>query len=88
MDTVYIRGIELPPRVKGVTVVDCDGNYNIYVNTLLCEEAQQEVLEHEMCHVVSGHFEGYAPVIENEFEARSHFNIDRIQERLREMMCE
>jgi predicted nucleotide-binding protein len=39
---IYIRGIELPMTVKGVTVVDSDGNFNVYINILLSHAVQQK----------------------------------------------
>lgn len=84
MDAVYIRGLELPLRVRGVTVIDEDGNYNVFINALLGEDAQQDALMHEVCHIVSGHFDGYDPVFVNELEACHHINIEEIRSRLQE----
>lgn len=84
MNAIYIRGLELPPRVRGVTTIDDDGNYNVFVNTLLGEDAQHEALIHEICHIVSGHFEGFDPVLINELEASYHINMDLIQSKLQE----
>ncbi|MFI3326401.1 MAG: hypothetical protein R3Y35_09535 [Clostridia bacterium] len=67
--TVYIRGIEMPGSVKGVTVEDINGDYNVYVNTVLCPEARDRTYRHELKHIELNHFHDYNPVIINELEA-------------------
>lgn len=69
MNRVFIRGITLPGRVRGVTVKDEDDDYNIYINTVLCPEAQQRAIDHEIRHISRDHFFDDAPVICNEWEA-------------------
>ena len=32
MGEIFTRLIKLPPRIKGYTAIDDDGNYNIYLN--------------------------------------------------------
>jgi len=41
----------MPTSVKGMTVLDEDGNYNIYINDRLSHAARMEVYEHEMMHI-------------------------------------
>ena len=53
MNNIYIRGVALPGRVRGVTVKDDEDDYNVYINTQLCPN----------------HFYNDAPVIINELEA-------------------
>ena len=48
---IFIRGIELPLTVKGVTVLDCDGNFNVYINILLSYETQRNATKHEIKHI-------------------------------------
>lgn len=71
MEIIFIRGIEFPPTVKGVTTIDSDGNYNIYINLLLSDEAKKKTLDHELIHIKKCHFENYDPVIVNELEANA-----------------
>lgn len=71
METIYIRGVELPLTVKGITVTDADGNYNVYINLLLSEEARDRAVKHELVHIEKQHFENYDPVIVNELEANA-----------------
>ena len=71
METIFIRGVQLPPTVKGVTVTDADGNYNVYINLLLSDEAKHIAVHHELIHIKKHHFENFDPVIVNELEANA-----------------
>lgn len=51
-----IRLVELPTAVKGVTVMDKDGFYNIYINSNLLYEEQKKAIAHEMAHIARGDF--------------------------------
>lgn len=51
-----IRLIELPLGVKGVTVMDSDGFYNVYINCALSAEEQKQAIAHEICHISRGDF--------------------------------
>lgn len=51
MDNKYIRLVKLPYRVKGMTVADEEGNYNVYLNKNLSYEMQVEALLHEAEHI-------------------------------------
>lgn len=57
MDENYIRIIDLPSTVHGVTVRDEDGNYNIYINSSLSADARKRAIEHELKHINRGDFE-------------------------------
>ena len=52
----YIRYINLPHTVKGVTVLDADGFCNVYINARLSLSCQQEALEHEIRHITNDDF--------------------------------
>lgn len=71
MGDIYIRGIELPLTVKGVTVLDADGNFNVYINTLLSYDTQWKATKHEIKHIKKDHFYDFEPVIHNELEANA-----------------
>lgn len=66
---IYIRGIELPLKVKGITVLDSDGNFNVYINILLSQDTQRKAAIHEIKHIKREHFYDVNPVIYNELEA-------------------
>lgn len=69
MEQIFIRLIALPLTVKGVTVTDKDGNYNVYINSCLNYETQNTTAEHELTHIRKQHFYDYNPVVINEMEA-------------------
>ena len=68
MNEVIVRMVELDPRVKGFIRPDNNGDYNIYINTLLCEEVQRETLKHELEHIRRRHVYSDRPVREMEDE--------------------
>ena len=56
MTDYYVRLVELPRTVEGVTVPNNDGSFDIYINSLLPPQRRQEVLEHELGHIRGEHF--------------------------------
>jgi len=56
MDDIFLRYIPLPVTIKGLTVEDKSGNYNIYLNTRLSYEANVETLQHEIQHITNNDF--------------------------------
>lgn len=52
----YVRFVELPRRVEGVTVPNNDGSFSVYINSLLTEPQRRRVLEHELEHIEKEHF--------------------------------
>ena len=55
MADYYVRMVELPINVEGVTVKNSDGSFDIYINSLLCPEKVQEAFIHELNHVKKDH---------------------------------
>ena len=55
--------------IEGATALDADGNYNVYINTLLSEKTQERTIKHELNHIKKEHFYDFEPVIYNELEA-------------------
>ena len=83
MNNIYIRGIKLPLTVKGVTVLDSEGDFNVYINILLSYNTQQIATKHEIGHITKEHFYDYEPVVYNELEANvsssfSSGNLDKL----------
>jgi hypothetical protein len=68
---VFIRGLELPLKVKGVTVLDNNGDYNVYINVLLSDDVQKRTTRHELIHIKKEHFYDFEPVVHNELEANA-----------------
>ena len=52
----YVRLVELPLAVEGVTVPNDDGSFDIYINSRLPEPQRDQVLAHELRHVELEHF--------------------------------
>ena len=57
MDDYAIRFITLPHTVKGVTVMDNDGFYNVYINSQLSIEEQRKAIKHELEHIGRADFD-------------------------------
>ncbi len=53
---MIIRKIDLPIGVDGITVLDENGDYNVYLNDKLSYDAQAEAFRHEVEHIKQGHF--------------------------------
>jgi len=51
-----IRYINLPCRLSGVTVMDGEGFFNIYINSRLDYYHQQAAIQHEITHIIRGDF--------------------------------
>lgn len=51
-----IRYVNLPCRVKGVTVMDKDGFFNVYINARLDTWHQRLAVQHELTHISRGDF--------------------------------
>lgn len=52
MEEIMVRLVEsLPPSVEGFTILDENGDYNIYLNAKLSAEHQRAVYEHEWEHI-------------------------------------
>lgn len=81
MDAIIIRLVDMPPSVHGVTIKDAEGDYNIYINARLNEEARVETYRHEMQHVLLGHFYQDRPVADMEKEAEQYGKTNEDEER-------
>lgn len=58
MDAIIIRVLEngLPLSVHGTTVLDENGDYNVYINGRISDEARTKAARHELEHIRRGHF--------------------------------
>ncbi len=73
VDRVFVRSIDLPAKVHGVTVKYEDDFY-VFINSCLCSERQKNAVEHEIRHIKMDHFYNSDPVIINEIQAMDKFN--------------
>ena len=69
MQDVYIKIIELPLKVKGVTIPNSDGYFCVFINSKLSKEEQQLAINHESMHIKLNHFYNNKPIFVNEQEA-------------------
>lgn len=57
MNDIFIRLAPLPNRVKAMTVVDENSDYNIYVNSALSQAEMKKAYLHEIQHIEKKHFD-------------------------------
>jgi hypothetical protein len=69
MDAVIIRKIDLPIGINGITVLDENGDYNIYINDKLSNDRQGVAFRHEVEHIKQGHFYTYEDLLALEEQA-------------------
>ncbi len=54
--------------MRGVTIKDHEDNYNVYVNTNLCQKAVEATIAHEMVHINRNHFYNEQTAVQSETE--------------------
>ncbi|MBE6747898.1 MAG: hypothetical protein E7557_01555 [Ruminococcaceae bacterium] len=54
--SIFIREMKMPLTIRAFTVPDANGDYNIYINNDLSEEAKQKSLNHEKEHIENNDF--------------------------------
>ena len=69
MNNVLVRELNFPIEIEGVIVVDSNGDYNIYINSLLSDEKKKETLDHELRHLQCDHHYTDVPIVQAENEA-------------------
>lgn len=70
MNDVFYRELPLPYGVGGFTIADENGDYNIYVNSLLSGERKAKAYSHELKHIALNHFQSDKTACECEAEVR------------------
>lgn len=62
MNDIFIRLQDgLPLSVRAYTIVDANGDYNIYINSKLTMEQMRKSLAHEQRHIDNGDFDKMLP---------------------------
>lgn len=69
MDDFILRIVALPHTVNAVTVLDENGDFNVYVNSCLSDEEQKKAFLHEERHICLDHFYSEKQVVLCEMEA-------------------
>ena len=54
--SIFIREMKMPLTIRAFTVPDANGDYNIYINNDLSEEAKEKSLKHEKLHIENNDF--------------------------------
>ncbi len=54
--SIFIREIKMPLTIRAFTVPDANGDFNIYINEGLSEEAKRKSLAHEQNHIKRNDF--------------------------------
>ena len=75
-DDIIVRTIDMPICIKGVTVPDTDGTYNIYINAQYSAEMQNDILKHELRHVQNSDFDNFDSIKTIEDRAKNEVNIN------------
>ncbi len=57
MNDIFIRLTQLPNRVKAMTVMDENADYNIYLNSALSQDEMKKAYLHELQHIEKKHFD-------------------------------
>ncbi len=56
MEDYYVRTVKLPGSVRGVTIPNDDGTFNVFINSSLSPECSNDTLKHELNHIKKDHF--------------------------------
>ena len=64
------RIIDLPYGIKGATVKDAEGDYNVYINARYSGDIQVTAFRHELEHIKNGDFYTEDPVYIKEAKNR------------------
>lgn len=61
INEIIYRYIDAPTTVRAFTIVDENGDYNVYVNSSLSPEARERAIKHELKHIEQGDFDKDLP---------------------------
>ena len=56
MGNTIVRTANLPAKIKGIVVLDSNGDYNVYINNNVSDVGQGAAYMHEIEHIRHGHF--------------------------------
>lgn len=62
----FVRIVPFPVAVGGMTILNSDGTYSVYVNANMDCCRQQKAYWHELKHIVNGDFHNDVPITEIE----------------------
>lgn len=76
----FVRYLDLPIKVEGVTIPNDDGTFDIYINKNIPPAVREDVLKHEIRHIIRDHFYRSDPVAVCEIEADGQRNVRELQD--------
>jgi hypothetical protein len=56
MNNIFIREMKMPLTIRAFTLPDANGDFNIYINDELSDEAKRKSFEHEKAHIINNDF--------------------------------
>ena len=56
MGEIVVRLMALPAHVRAFTMLDAQGDYNVYINEVMSYEQRLRSFAHEMRHIENGDF--------------------------------
>ena len=62
MGDVFVRVQDLPIGINGMTILDSEGDYNVYINARLSHDGQVKAYDHEMTHIQRDDFYNDLPI--------------------------
>lgn len=74
----FVRYIDLPTAVEGVTLPNADGTFDIYINARLSQAGREQCLRHELRHILKDHFYTDRSVAVCEVEADGSRRVRRL----------
>lgn len=69
MDNINVTVMDMPLVIRGMTKLNEDNFYNIFINAKYSYEQQREILKHELKHIEYEHFFSDKSIEECEKEA-------------------
>ena len=66
MKEIVVRMMRLPPHVRAFTMLDAQGDYNVYINEAMSYEQRLRSFAHEKRHIDNGDFASDLPAAEIE----------------------
>ena len=69
MKEIVVRMVALPPHVRAFTMLDAQGDYNVYINEAMTYEQRVRSFAHEKRHIDNGDFYSGACATEIERQA-------------------
>lgn len=56
MEETIVRLKDLPCGINGMTILDSNGDYNVYINARLSVDDQKKAYQHELRHIARDDF--------------------------------